>query len=332
MTSWLVLLKDAAANWVKHKDARQGAALAYYSMFSLGPLMVIAIAISGLVFGQEAVRGEVGSQLKGLLGDVGAQAVEAMLAGASKPQQGIVATVLGMGTLLFAAVGVVVQLKDALNTVWEVEPPKNGGIWPFVRTYLASLAGVLAVGFLLLLSPLLTTALSAGGKYFASYLPGSALLIVGSLVSFGVITLLSAMMFKWLPDIPVKWRNVWLGAAITAVLFEIGKFLIGLYIGKQALESTYGAAASLVVLLIWIYYSSQIVLMGAEFTQVHAKSYGSLKIKDWPSSAELSENRSSDPVQAGVRRNPFAATALALGVGWLLARMRDERAGGQDNA
>jgi membrane protein len=144
---------------------------------------------------------------------------------------------------------------------------------------------------------------------------------VGSLVSFGVITLLFAMMFKWLPDIPVRWRNVWLGAAITAALFEIGKFLIGLYIGKQALESTYGAAASLVVLLIWIYYSSQIVLMGAEFTQVHAKSYGSLKIKDRPSSAELSENRSSDPVQAGVRRSPFA-----------VARMRDERAGGPNNA
>jgi membrane protein len=327
MTSWLVLLKEAAANWVKHKDARQGAALAYYSIFSLGPLMVIAIAISSLVFGQEAVRGEVGSQLKGLLGDVGAQAVEAMLAGASKPQQGIVATVLGVGTLLFAAVGVVVQLKDALNTVWEVEPPKNGGIWPFVRTYLASLAGVLAVGFLLLVSLLLTTALSAGSKYFAPYLPEAALLIVGSFVSFGVITLLFAMMFKWLPDTPVKWRNVWLGAAITAALFEVGKFLIGLYIGKQALESTYGAAASLVVLLIWIYYSSQIVLMGAEFTQVHTKIYASLKMRDRLSLAGQSEDRSNDPVQAGVRRSPYAATALALGAGWLLGRMRDERAG-----
>lgn len=327
MKNWWVLFKDAAANWMKHKDARQGAALAYYSVFSLGPLMVIAIAISGLVFGQEAVRGEVGSQLKGLLGDVGAQAVEAMLAGASKPQQGIVATALGFGTLLFAAVGVVVQLKDALNTVWEVEPPKHGGLWPFVRTYLASLAGVLAVGFLLLISLLLTTALSAGDKYFAPYLPEAALLIVGSLVSFGVITLLFAMMFKWLPDIPVRWRNVWLGAAITAALFEIGKFLIGFYIGKQALESTYGAAASLVVLLIWIYYSSQIVLMGAEFTQVHAKSYASPKIRDLPSSAHRSENRSSDPLQAGVRRSPYAATALALGAGWLFGRMRDERAG-----
>jgi membrane protein len=325
MKNWWVLLKGAAADWAKHKDARQGAALAYYSVFSLGPLMVIAIAIAGFFFGQEAVRGEVGSQLKGLLGDVGAQAVEAMLAGASQPQQGIVATVLGVGTLLFAAVGVVVQLKDALNTVWEVEPPKNGGIWPFVRTYLASLAGVLAVGFLLLVSLLLTTALSAGGKYFAPYLPEAALLIVGSFVSFGVITLLFAMMFKWLPDTPVKWRNVWLGAVITAALFEIGKFLIGLYIGKQALESTYGAAASLVVLLIWIYYSSQIVLMGAEFTHVHAtRTVASPEIRNAAGLAQRSDR--SSPFQTGVKRSPFSAIFLALGAGWLLGRLRDERA------
>jgi membrane protein len=171
MKSWWNLLRNAAANWAMHKDARQGAALAYYSVFSLGPLMVIAIAIAGLFFGEEAVRGEVASQLKGLLGGTGAQAVEAMLSGASKPAQGVLATVLGVGTLLFAAVGVVVQLKDALNTVWEVEPPKAGGIWTFLRTYIASLAGVLAVGFLLLVSLILTTLLSAGGKYFAPICP-----------------------------------------------------------------------------------------------------------------------------------------------------------------
>jgi membrane protein len=164
--SWWALTKEAAASWVNHKDAQLGAALAYYSIFSLGPLMVIAIAIAGLVFGQEAVRGEVGLQLKGLLGDAGAQAVDALLVGASKPQQGIVATVLGIGLLLLAAVGVVVQLKDALNTVWEVEARKNG-TWQFVRTYLVSLAGVLALGFLLLVSLLLSTALSASGKYLS---------------------------------------------------------------------------------------------------------------------------------------------------------------------
>jgi membrane protein len=151
---------------------------------------------------------------------------------------------------------------------WEVKARKKGGTWQFVRTYLVSLAGVLALGFPLLVSLLLSTALSASGKYLSPHLPEAALHIVGSIISFGVITLLFAMMFKWLPDTSVRWR-VWLGAAITAALFEIGKLLISVYIGKQALESTYGAAASLVVLLIWIYYSSQIVLMGAEFTHVY---------------------------------------------------------------
>jgi membrane protein len=274
MMSWWALTKEAAASWVNHKEVQLGAALAYYSIFSLGPLMVIAIAIAGLVFGQETVRGEVGLQLRGLLGDAGAQAVDAMLAGASKPQQGIVATVLGIGLLLLAAVGVVVQLKDALNTVWEVEARKKGGTWQFVRAYLVSLAVVLALGFLLLVSLLLSTALSASGKYLSPHLPEAALQIVGSITSFGVITLLFAMMFKWPPDTSVRWRDVWPGAAITAALFEIGKLLISVYVGKQALESTYGAAASLVILLIWIYYSSQIVLMGAEFTHVYTNRRG----------------------------------------------------------
>jgi membrane protein len=265
------LLKDTAASWSDHKAARLGAALAYYSIFSLGPLIVIAVAIAGLAFRQEAVRGEVSAQLEDLLGAAGAQAVNAMLVGASKPMEGTLATVLGGGALMFAAVGVVVQLKDALNTVWEVEPPKSSGIWHFVSTYMVSLATVLSLGFLLLVSLLLTTALAVGGKYFAPYVPELAMRALGSLVSFGMITLLFAMMFKWLPNTDVAWRDVWLGAAVTAALFEIGKLLIGLYIGKQGLESTYGAAASLVVLLIWVYYSSQLVLMGAEFTRIYAK-------------------------------------------------------------
>src|SRR5215831_1439946 len=272
------LLKDTAANWSKHKAARLGAALAYYSIFSLGPLLVIAVAVAGLTFREEAVRGEVGAQLRALLGDAGAQAVNAMLLGASKPREGTLATVLGVGALMFAAVGVVVQLKDALNTVWEVEPPKASGIWDFVRTYMVSLAAVLSLGFLLLVSLLLTSALAAGGKYIAPYVPELAMHALGSLVSFGMITLVFAMMFKWLPDTYVAWRDVWLGAAVTAALFEIGKLLIGLYIGKQALESTFGAAASLVVLLIWVYYSSQLVLMGAEFTRAHARRRGHVPV------------------------------------------------------
>jgi membrane protein len=270
LKEWWALIRDAAADWVAHKDSRQGAALAYYSVFSLGPVIVIAIAIAGLVFGEEAARGEVEVQLRGLLGDAAATAVDAMLAGARHPQQGLLATAIGTVILLFSAIGVVVALKDAFNTVWEVDAKKISGAWQFIRTYLASAAAVMALGFLLLMSLLFTAALSAAAKYLGPQAPASALQLLGSLISLAAIAVLFAMMFKWLPDTYVAWRDVWLGAAVTAALFEIGKLLIGLYIGKQALESTYGAAASLVVLLIWVYYSSQLVLMGAEFTRAYA--------------------------------------------------------------
>jgi membrane protein len=266
--------KDAALQWVAHKDARMGAALSYYSVFSIGPLILIAVAIAGLVLGREAVQGQVTGALQGLLGENGATAINGMLQSADRPKEGIVATIVGIVLLVFAAIGVVVQLKDAFNTVWEVSPDKYAGIWGFVRTYILSLAGVLALGFLLLISMLLTAALAAFGKYFGSFLPEAALQAVGFAISFAVISLLFALMFKWLPDADVRWSDVWLGAILTAALFEIGKFLIGLYIGKQGLESTYGAASSLVVILIWVYYSAQIVLLGAEFTNVQAKQRG----------------------------------------------------------
>jgi membrane protein len=260
---------------MEHKAARLGAALAYYSIFSLGPLMLIAISVAGLLFGQEAVQGQVSTQLGSLVGEQGAQGIETMLAGAGKPSEGAFATILGVGTLLFAAIGVVVQLKDALNTVWEVEAKPRSGVWGFVRTYVISLAGVLAVAFLLLVSLLITTALSAMGSFVEPYLPEAVLQIVSFALSFAVITGLFAMMFKWLPDATISWGDVLPGAILTAALFEIGKFLIGLYIGKQGLESTYGAAASIVVVLIWIYYSAQLVLFGAEFTATYSRKFGS---------------------------------------------------------
>ena len=277
------------------------------------------------------MRGEVSAQLRALLGDIGAQAVNAMLLGASKPKEGLLATVLGVGTLVFAALGLVVQLKDALNTVWEVEPPRGSGIWDFVRTYMVSLAAVLSLGFLLLVSLLLTAVLAAGGSYFAPYVPEVAMHALGSAVSFGMVTLLFAMMFKWLPDTYVAWRDVWPGAAVTAALFEIGKLLIGLYIGKQA-ESTYGAAASLVVLLIWVYYSSHLVLMGAEFTRAYAqrRAVGNMSAcDDRPTDAGVDHY-----VHAAVERSPYAAALAALLVGWLLARLevRHERVGGRTAA
>jgi len=270
MKSAWPLLKATIENWIAHKDARQGAALAYYSVFSVGPLMVIAVGIAGLAFGPEAARGEVQGQLSGMVGQPAADATDSMLASANKPQQGLLATAIGTAVLLFSALGVVVQLKDAFNTVWEVDEKKISGVWQFIRTYLISLAAVIAVGFLLLISLAFTTGLS-GGR--GAQLPQTVLQVTGSLVSFVAITVMFAIMFKLLPDTDVEWRDVWLGAGITAALFGLGKLLIGIYVGKLALASTYGAAASLVILLIWVYYSSQIVLLGAEFTHCYANRY-----------------------------------------------------------
>jgi membrane protein len=267
------LIKATIEKWIAHKDARQGAALAYYSVFSIGPLMVIAIGIAGLAFGPEAARGEVQGQLSGMVGQPTADAIDSMLASANKPQQGLLATAIGTAVLLFSALGVVVALKDAFNTVWEVDEKKISGAWQFIRTYLISLAAVIGVGFLLLISLAFTTALSAAGQYLGAQLPQTVLQVAGSLISFAVVTVVFAIMFKLLPDTQVEWRDVWLGAAITAALFELGKLLIGIYVGKLALSSTYGAAASLVILLIWVYYSSQIVLLGAEFTHCYASRY-----------------------------------------------------------
>ena len=274
---WWSLLTTAGAQWIAHKDARLGAALAYYSIFSMGPLIVVAIAVAGLLFGQDAVRGEVTDGLRGLLGDSGAQAINTMLAAADKPKQGLFAAAIGVGTLIFAAIGMVTQLKDALNTVWDAKAPPTKGVWGFARTYVLSFAGVLTLGFLLLVSMLLTTALSAAGKFIGGYLPEAIMQSAGFVASFVVIAMLFAMMFKWLPDAKVAWRDVWVGAILTAALFELGKFLIALYIGKQGLESTYGAAASVVIVLVWVYYSAQIVLFGAEFTNVRAKQRAAIE-------------------------------------------------------
>jgi membrane protein len=271
------IAKEAAGNWAAHKDSRQGAALAYYSVFSLGPIILIAIAVAGFFFGKDAVSGQVTSSIKDTLGETGAQAVQAMLADAGRPRQGLLATLLGLGALLFAAIGVVVQLKDALNTVWEVGEVPGNGIWQFIRSYVVSLAAVLALGFLLMVSLVVTAGLAAFGKYAAPHVQEWVLHLVTILTSLGVISLLFAMMFKWLPDAAIDWYDVWLGAVITAILFELGKSAIGFYIGKQGLESTYGAAASIIVVLIWVYYSSQIILMGAEVTHAFAKHKGSLR-------------------------------------------------------
>jgi len=273
----LALVRAAAAGWLSHNVARLGAALAFYSLFSLGPLLLIAIAVAGLFFGEDAVRGHLRTQLSLLVGEQGATGIEDLLAGAGKFSEGVLATIFGVATAIIAAVTVVVQLKDALNTVWGAEQPASASVLGFVRRYGVSLAGVAAMGFLLLVSLLITTALSALGNAFSNSFPEAVFHIISLAVSLIVTTILFAMMFKWLPDAPVAWRDAWPAAAMTAVMFELGRFLIGLYIGKQGLESTYGAAASLVVVLIWVYYSAQIVLFGAELCRAFARMRGERK-------------------------------------------------------
>ena len=265
------ILVTAVNDWFRHRGARLGAALAYYSVFSLGPLLLIVTSIAGLVFGEAAVRGALTGQFRSMLGTSGSQAVEAMLKGAAVESSGRLAAVFGIILLLVAALGVVVQLKDALNTIWEVKEPEYAGVWWYLRTYLISFAGILSLGFLLAVSLVISTALTA----FSTYAGGTAVeglfwQALNFAVSLGVLSGLFAMLFRWFPDADVTWSDVWPGALITALLFNIGKLAIAWYIGTQGLESTYGAAASIVVLLIWIYWSAQIVLFGAEISHVYA--------------------------------------------------------------
>lgn len=264
-------LKEAGRNWLEHKSPKAGASLAYYSIFSIGPLIVLAISIATVVLDRGDVQREVADAIRGLVGSRGAEAITGMLTDAGKPSEGLFATIIGLVTLVFAAVGVVVQLKEALNVAWEVEPQRRSGVWGFVRDYVLSLAGIAALGFLLLVSMLLTAALAAVGKVMGGLIPEPLMQGVGFVVSFTVIALMFALLFKWMPDTEVRWRDVAAAAIGTAALFEIGKFAIAFYIGKQGLESTYGASASLVVVLIWVYYSAQIVLFGAEFSHARAE-------------------------------------------------------------
>ena len=269
------VLTTAFDNWSRHRSSRLGAALAYYSVFSLGPLLLIVISIAGVLFGDEAVRGSLTAQFRDLLGPAGAQAVEAMLQGASSVRSAGITAAFGVLLLVIAALGVVVALKDALNTIWDAPEPEGSGVMWYVRTYLVSLAGVMALGFLLIVSLVVSTVLAAITAWAGRAVGNEALIgqAASTIISLGALALIFAMLFKWFPDVPVRWRDVWVGALAAAVLFEAGKLAIAWYIGRQGLESTYGAAASLVVLLIWVYYTAQIVLFGAELSHAWAQRH-----------------------------------------------------------
>ena len=280
IAAWWALVKSAVAAWSDDYAPSMGAALSYYTIFSLAPLLLIVISIAGLFFGADAVRGEMFGQLRGLMGDDAAKAVEGILASVSKPSEGIVASVIGVTVLLIGATAVFGELQDALDRIWRAPiRDKASGPWGFVQTRLLSLGMILGIAFLLMVSLVLGAVLAALGKWWGGVFGGWEVLaqIVNMLVGFVLTTVVFAMIYKYMPRVRVRWDDVWLGALVTSLLFTVGKFLIGIYIGKSGVASGFGAAGSLVIILIWVYYSAQIFLIGAEFTWVYAHTFGSLR-------------------------------------------------------
>ena len=269
------IVREASTESLADRVPRLGAALAFYTTFSLAPLLLVVVAIAGLVFGREAAEGRLLSEMRSLVGNEGGDALQAMVAAAGKQGSGILASLVGAVVLLFGAVGLFGELQDALNTIWEVQPKPGRGVWGIVRSRLLSFSAVLGSAFLLLVSLVVSAAMSAMNGMLGGAQSSVLLDIVQWIVSVTVITGLFAMIYRLLPDAEIAWSDVWLGAAVTSVLFTLGKSLIGLYLGQTALMSVYGAAASFAVLLLWNYYTAQIFLFGAELTKAYAIRYGS---------------------------------------------------------
>ncbi len=290
------LAKKSVVAWVDDYAPSMGAAISYYTVFSIAPLLLIVIAVAGFVWGREAVQGEIVTQLSGLIGAEGAKGVEALIESANKPAKGLVATGISIVVLVIGATTVFAELQSALDRVWQVPEgqKKISGLWGTLRSRLLSLGFILGLGFLLAVSLVVSAGLAAFGGWANGLLPGWEVLlqIINLMISLGLATLLFAMIFKIMPQAKVSWRDVWIGAAVTALLFEIGKTLIGLYIGKSSVTSSFAAAGSLVVLLLWVYYSAQIFLLGAEFTWVYAHEHGSHAGSAQP--ATLPPRRSAD--------------------------------------
>jgi membrane protein len=275
--SIVALFKNTVDEWLRDKCPQLGAALAYFTVFSLAPLVLVLLAVFGLIYGgSDHARQMIVEQLRYLIDPSGIKVIQDIAANASKPHAGFIATTIGIVLALSGASGVFGQLQDALNTIWSVKPKPGGGIKGFVRTRFLSFAMVGGVCFLLLVSLTIETILRGLSDYINRAMPGGHILVLGLFLifDFAVIVLLFAMIFRYLPDAKIAWRDVWVGATLTAVLFALGKFVLGLYLGSGAAGSAYGAASSLITLLLWIYYAAQILLFGAEFTQVYANTYG----------------------------------------------------------
>ena len=305
------LVKQAVNAWIDDYAPSMGAALSYYTLFSIAPLLLIAISLAGMAFGIEAARGEVVGQLQGLMGESAALAVQGLLESASQPAKGLVATLIGAVLLLIGATTVFGELQDALDRIWRApERDKTGGLWGLLRARLLSFGMIMGIGFLLMVSLLLSAALAALGKWMGPMFVGweIAANIVNFVISFAMVSVMFALIYKIMPRVRIAWRDVWVGAVVTALLFTIGKLLIGLYIGKSGVASAFGAAGSLVVLLLWVYFSAQIFLLGAEFTWVYAHTFGSRKTAPAappavaiPERSKSLDDASAQPVQASAR-------------------------------
>jgi len=270
-------LRELLDEWSKDDALTLGAALAYYTIFSMAPLLVLVIAIAGLVFGRAAAQGEIVAQIQGMLGASGAELIESMIERASEPASGVVATVVSLATMLFGASGVFGQLQGSLNQIWGADATRRSGVKGRLQRRAASFSMILGIGFLLLVSLALSALISGLHGFIDAYftLPVEIFALANFSLSLVIVMALFATIFKLLPDARIEWRDVWLGAAVTALLFTIGKSLIGIYLGRAGVTSVYGAAGSLVLVLLWVYYSAQLLFLGAEFTEVYSRRFGS---------------------------------------------------------
>jgi len=304
---WLTLAKSTVSSWLDDYAPSMGAALSYYTVFSLAPLLLIVVSVAGLVFGEDAVRGELFGQLQGLMGADAAKAVQGLLASASKPSHGIVGTVIGIAVLVFGATTVFGELQDDLDRIWRAPAREGSGVWALLRARLLSFGMILALAFLLMVSLVIGAVISALGRWWGPMFGGWEVLaqVVNVVIGFALTTAIFAIIYKMMPRVRVRWHDVWIGAIVTALLFTIGKFLIGLYIGKSGVASGFGAAGSLILVFVWVYYSAQIFLLGAEFTWVYARTHGSMQ----PAAAEqASAEKSNEAEQRAPTRSGTGTT------------------------
>ncbi|WP_337296113.1 YihY/virulence factor BrkB family protein [Variovorax sp. CCNWLW225] len=301
------LFKEAAMAWIDDFAPSMGAAISYYTMFSLAPLLVIVIAVAGALFGTEAVQGQIAAQLSGLIGQEGAQAVQALVKSANEPSRGLIAGAISVVVLIVGATTVFAELQSALDRIWHVpERAKPSGVWGILRARVLSFGLILGLAFLLMVSLVVSAVLAAVDNWSSGLFPGWELLlqVANALVTLGILTLLFAMIFKLMPSTPIAWPDVWIGAAVTAVLFEVGKVLIGLYLGKSSVSESFAAAGSLVVLLAWVYYAAQIFLLGAEFTKVYANAQGSVAASRAQAATEAAAEQARMGTDGAAARQP----------------------------